>query len=169
MQKHLEWKLYKDFRGHFKEDFNSKYHGGKKFVFGCISKSKKNIIRGLHIQTKNSQGKHVSVLKGSILDVAVDLRKGSKTFGKHFKIMLSDSNGKSIYIPEGFAHGFLTLDKENIVYYFNTNFRAKKYETGIMWNDNDLKINWGIKKPVLSNKDKINLTLKEFTKLYRKK
>ena len=79
------------------------------------SRSKKNVLRGLHMQTKKKQGKFVSVLKGAILDVAVDLRKNSKTFGKHFKIDLTEKNGKSIFIPPGFAHGFLAREKENIV------------------------------------------------------
>ena len=99
-------KIYKDKRGHFKEDFKSAFFKGSNFVFSCTSKSKKNVLRGLHMQTKKKQGKFVSVLKGSILDVVVDLRKNSRTFGKHFKIELTDKNGKSIFIPAGFAHGF---------------------------------------------------------------
>ena len=157
-------KIYKDYRGYFKEDFKSIFFKGSKFLFSCTSKSKKNVLRGLHMQTKNKQGKFVSVLKGSILDVAVDLRKNSKTFGKHYKIELSDKNGKSIFIPPGFAHGFLAKDKENIVHYYNTNYRSAKHEIGILWNDPLLKIKWPIKKPILSNKDRKNLTLKEFLK-----
>ena len=116
------------------------------------------------MQTKNKQGKFVSVLKGSILDVVVDLRKNSKTFGKHFKIELTAKNGKSIFIPPGFAHGFLAKERENIVHYYNTNYRSPKHEIGILWNDPKLKIKWPIKKPILSQKDKINLTLKQFLK-----
>ena len=116
------------------------------------------------MQTKNKQGKFVSVLKGSILDVVVDLRKNSRTFGKHYKITLSDKNGKSIFIPPGFAHGFLAKEKENIVHYYNTNYRSAKHEIGIMWNDDTLKINWSTKKPILSKKDRNNLTLKQFLK-----
>ena len=116
------------------------------------------------MQTKNKQGKFVSVLKGSILDVVVDLRKNSRTFGKHYKIKLSDKNGKSIFIPPGFAHGFLAKEKENIVHYYNTNYRSTKHEIGIMWNDDTLKINWSTKKPILSKKDRNNLTLKQFLK-----
>ena len=157
-------KIYKDSRGYFKEDFKSAFFKGTKFIFSCTSKSKKNVLRGLHMQTKNKQGKFVSVLKGSILDVVVDLRKSSKTFGKHYKIVLTDKNGKSIFIPPGFAHGFLAKEKENIVHYYNTNYRSPKHEIGILWNDPLLKIKWSIKKPILSKKDKINLTLKQFLK-----
>ncbi len=157
-------KIYRDSRGYFKEDFKSIFFKGTRFIFSCTSKSKKGVLRGLHIQTKNKQGKFVSVLKGSILDVVVDLRKKSKTFGKHFKIELSEKNGKSIFIPPGFAHGFLAKKNENIVHYYNTNYRSAKHEIGIMWNDPTLKIKWAIKKPLLSKKDKRNLTLKQFLK-----
>ena len=162
-------KIYKDSRGFFKEDFKKKFFKDKKFVFGCTSSSKKNVIRGLHLQTKFSQEKYLSILKGAILDVVVDLRKNSKTFGKHFKIILSDANAKSLFIPAGFAHGFLGLKKENIIYYYCTNYRSAKHETGIHWNDKDLKIRWAIKKPIITKKDKKNLTFKEFKKLYLKK
>ena len=157
-------KIYKDKRGHFKEDFKSAFFKGSNFIFSCTSKSKKNVLRGLHMQTQKKQGKFVSVLKGSILDVVVDLRKNSRTFGKHFKIELTDKNGKSIFIPAGFAHGFLAKEKENIVHYYNTNYRSPKHEIGIMWNDPSLKIRWPIKKPILSKKDKKNLSFKQFLK-----
>ena len=134
-----------------------------------MSKSNKNVIRGLHLQTKFPQEKYVSVLKGAIIDVILDLRKNSNTFGKHFKIILSDNNGKSIFIPHGFAHGFLGLKKENIVYYTCTNYRSRKHEVGLLWNDKDLKIKWPIKNPIISKKDKKNLKFKEFKKLYLKK
>tara|TARA_B100000131_G_C17863867_1_gene511279 strand:+ start:27 stop:551 length:525 start_codon:yes stop_codon:yes gene_type:complete len=157
-------KIYKDKRGHFKEDFKSAFFKGSNFIFSCTSKSKKNVLRGLHMQTQKKQAKFVSVLKGSILDVVVDLRKNSRTFGKHFKIELTDKNGKSIFIPAGFAHGFLAREKENIVHYYNTNYRSPKHEIGIMWNDPSLKIRWPIKKPILSKKDKKNLSFKQFLK-----
>ena len=162
----IQSKSYKDNRGLFKEDFKKKFFKNKKFVFGCTSTSKKNVIRGLHLQTKFSQGKYVSILKGSILDVVVDLRKGSKTFGKHFKIILSDNNTTSLFIPAGFAHGFLALKKENIIYYTCTNYRSAKHEVGILWNDKDLKIKWPIKNPVISKKDKKNIKFTVFKKLY---
>ena len=98
----IQSKSYKDNRGLFKEDYKKKFFKNKNFVFGCTSSSKKNVIRGLHLQTKHSQEKYVSVLKGAIIDVAVDLRKKSKTFGKHFKTILSDNNAKSIFLwPPG--------------------------------------------------------------------
>ena len=163
----IQSKIYKDRRGFFKEDFKQSNFKNK-FIFGCTSRSKKNVLRGMHIQIKKSQGKHISVLKGSIFDVVIDLRKKSKTFGKYFSIILSDKNGKSIYIPEGFAHGFLGLEKENIVYYFNTKYRSSKNEISLSWNDKDLKIKWPIKKPILSIKDKKNLSFIDFKKKFIK-
>ena len=165
----IQSKRYKDNRGSFKEDYKKKNFKNKNFIFGCMSKSNKNVIRGLHLQTKFPQEKYVSVLKGAIIDVILDLRKNSNTFGKHFKIILSDNNGKSIFIPHGFAHGFLGLKKENIVYYTCTNYRSRKHEVGLLWNDKDLKIKWPIKNPIISKKDKKNLKFKEFKKLYLKK
>ncbi len=162
----IQSKSYKDNRGLFKEDYKKKFFKDKNFVFGCTSSSKKNVIRGLHLQTKYSQEKYVSVLKGAIIDVVVDLRKKSKTFGKHYKIILSDENAKSIFIPAGFAHGFLALKNENIIYYTCTNYRSAKHEVGILWNDKDLKIKWPIKNPVISKKDKKNIKFTEFKKLY---
>ena len=157
---------FKDKRGFFKEDYKKKIFKNKNFIFGCSSSSKKNVLRGMHLQTKYSQEKYISVLKGSILDVAVDLRKGSKTYGKYFKIILSASNAKSIFVPGGFAHGFLGLEKENIIYYYCTNYRSAKDEVGLLWNDKDLKINWPIKKPIISAKDKKNLKFTDYKKKY---
>ena len=112
------------------------------------------------MQKKNTQDKFITVLKGKILDVVVDCRKKSKTFGKHFKIILSDKNCKSLYIPAGFAHGFLSLDNDNYVVYGCSAYRDKKSEISIKWNDPYLKINWGIKRPILSFKDKDNFFFK---------
>ena len=162
----IQSKSFKDSRGLFRENYKKKFFRSKNFIFGCISRSKKNVIRGLHLQTKHSQEKYVSVLKGAIIDVVVDLRKKSKTFGKHFKTILSDKNAKSIFIPAGFAHGFLALEKENIIYYTCTNYRSAKHEIGLLWNDDDLKIKWPIKNPIISKKDKKNLKFNEFKKLY---
>ena len=113
------------------------------------------------MQKKNEQGKYISVIKGKILDVVVDCRKKSSTFGKHFKIILSEKNCKSIFIPRGFIHGFLGLENENIVIYGCTNYRDKNSEIGIKWNDKDLNINWNIKNPILSKKDSKNLNFKD--------
>jgi len=145
-----------DKRGYFRELTHQKYIK-EKLIFTVVSKSKKNVLRGLHMQKKLQQGKYVSVVKGKILDVAVDCRKNSKTFGKHFKIILSHKNSKSIYIPPGFIHGFLGKDKENIVVYSCTNYRNKNSEIGVLWNDKDLNIDWKIKKPILSEKDSKNI------------
>lgn len=134
-------------------------------IFGCLSKSKKNVLRGLHLQTKYSQTKLITVLKGKILDVVVDLRKNSETFGKNISIILSANNPKSVIIPKGCAHGFLGLDKENIIYYLCDNYRSKQNEVGINWNDKDLNIQWPIKKPKISKKDKNNLSFE----LYKRK
>jgi len=160
----IKTKIFHDNRGFFKEVFLKKIIK-KNLVFGCLSKSKKNVLRGLHLQLKRSQGKFITVVKGKIFDVALDLRKKSKTYGKAFKKVLSEKDNKSLFIPKGFAHGFLGLSNENIIYYLCTNYRSKDNEVGILWNDKNLKINWPIKKPILSPKDKQNITLKEFEKL----
>ena len=141
-----------DKRGYFREIVHQK-NINEKLIFTVVSKSKKNVLRGLHMQTKFKQGKYISVVKGEILDVAVDCRKNSKTYGKHFKIILSQKNSKSIYIPPGFLHGFLGREKENIVVYSCTNYRNKKSEISVSWNDKKLNINWEIQKPILSKKD----------------
>tara|TARA_B100002051_G_C16738377_1_gene642725 strand:- start:50 stop:580 length:531 start_codon:yes stop_codon:yes gene_type:complete len=160
-------KYFKDSRGYFLEVYKKKIIK-KNFPFTCISYSKKNVIRGLHMQRRNVQGKYVSVLKGKVLDVVVDLRKNSKTFGKHFKIILSEKNSKSLYIPEGFVHGFCGLDKNNYLLYSCSNYRDKNAELGIKWNDKDLKIKWPKIKPIISAKDKKNITFEEFKKKYLK-
>jgi dTDP-4-dehydrorhamnose 3,5-epimerase len=158
--------VHKDRRGVFREVYKEKFLKKKKFSFICTSTSKKNVLRGLHLQTKYPQGKYITVLKGEIYDVALDLRKKSKTFCKYFSITLSDKNGTSIYIPPGFAHGFLALKKENIIVYSCTNYRSKKHEIGIKWNDKDTKIKWPNKKPIISKKDKKNISLLEYKKIY---
>ena len=144
---------HKDKRGFLRELYFQKLIK-KKFKFVLTSMSKKNVLRGLHYQTNKPQGKYVFVAKGKIFDVVVDIRKKSKTFGKSFSIILSNKNCKSIYIPAGFAHGFLTLDKENIVCYYCTEYRSKKHEFCLNYNDPFLKINWPKKRPILSTKDK---------------
>jgi len=106
----------------------------------------------------------VLVLKGEIVDVALDLRKNSKTYLKYFKCILSDKNNKAVYVPQGFAHGFYTKGKENIVLYACTNYRDKNTEKGLLWNDKDLNINWPCKNPILSEKDKNNPTYNNYLK-----
>ena len=150
-----------DTRGYFQELVVEK-NLKKKFPFQVMSFSKKNVIRGLHIQTKKSQGKFITVIKGKIHDVAVDLKKKTKTYGKYFSKILSEKNSLSIYIPPGCAHGFCALEKENFVVYSCTKYRNAKSEIGIKYNDQDLNIKWPIKRPILSIKDKKNYSLKEF-------
>ena len=130
----LKNKLFRDKRGYFKELLREQQIK-KKFPFTVMSYSKKNVIRGLHIQTKKTQGKFVSVLKGKVYDVAVDLRKNSKNFGKFFSCVLSEKNSKSVYIPPGFAHGFCGLDKENYIIYSCTQYRDASSERAIKYND----------------------------------
>ena len=154
-------KKFIDSRGYFKELLVEK-NIKVKFPFHVMSFSKKNVIRGLHIQTKKPQGKFITVIKGKIFDVAVDLRKKSKTYGKYFSKILSEKNSLSIFVPPGFAHGFCALDKENFVIYSCTQYRNANSETGIQYNDQDLNIKWPIKKPILSLKDKKNYSLMEF-------
>ena len=132
-----------------------------------MSYSKKNVLRGLHLQMKKSQGKYISVLKGKIFDVAVDLRKDSSTYGKVFSIILSEENSKSLFIPPGFAHGFCSLAKENYVIYSCTNYRDAKSEIAINYKDKDLKIKWPIKKPIVSKKDQQAISIKEFVRKYK--
>tara|TARA_B100000787_G_scaffold75600_1_gene55698 strand:+ start:832 stop:1353 length:522 start_codon:yes stop_codon:yes gene_type:complete len=157
----IKSKLFYDNRGYFREIIRETKIK-QKFVFNVVSLSKKNVIRGLHYQGLKPQGKLVSVVKGKILDVAVDLRKKSKTYGKHYKIILSDKNQTSVFIPAGFAHGFASLDRENIVVYSCTNYRHQKSENGILWNDKKLKINWSIKNPIISKKDLKNPSFENF-------
>ena len=161
----VENKAYKDSRGYFKELIREKVLK-KKFPFTVMSFSKKNVIRGLHLQEKKSQGKFISVLKGKIFDVAVDLRKNSKTFGKVYSCILSEKNTKSIFIPEGFAHGFQGLEKENYIIYSCTNYREKNSEVTIDIYDKDLNIKWPIKKKIISKKDKKGITFQKYKEVY---
>ena len=158
--------IHKDRRGFFKEVYKKKFLKNKQLICHCTSSSKKKVLRGLHLQIKKPQAKFLTVIKGKIFDVAVDLRKNSKTFGKYFSITLSDRTYSSIYIPEGFAHGFWGLDKENVIYYGCSNYRKKECEIGILWNDQDLKIKWPSKKPILSRKDSKNISFKEYCNKY---
>ena len=129
-----------------------------------MSYSKKNVLRGLHLQAKNSQAKFVTVVKGKIFDVAVDLRKKSKTYKKVFLSILSEKNSKSVFIPAGFAHGFLSLNKENFIVYSCSHYRNEKSELTIRYNDKDLKIKWPRKRFILSEKDKNGISISEFEK-----
>ena len=156
----------KDNRGSLRETFNNKILK-KKFIFEYCTTSRKNVLRGFHFQTKFKQSKYVNVIKGKILDVVIDLRRKSKTFGKTFKIILSKKNALGLYIPAGFAHAYYSYDKENIIYYKLDNYYAPKYESGIVYNDKNLNIKWPKKKMKISKKDKNLLTLEEFKFKYR--
>ena len=158
--------LFSDNRGYLREIFKKKILQ-KNLIFHYFAKSKKNVFRGFHFQSKNQQEKLVSVLEGAIIDICIDLRKNSKTFGKIFKVLLSEKNKKSIFIPKGFAHGYFTLKKFNFVYFQNSNYRNKNQEKGILWNDIDLNLKLPIKKPLISKKDKLNISLKQFLKKYK--
>ena len=142
-----------DSRGSLRETYNKKLLN-KKFVFEYCTTSKKNILRGFHFQSKFQQAKYVNVLKGKILDVVIDLRKRSKTFGKSFKIILSKENAISLFIPRGFAHAYYSFEDENIIYYKLDNFYKPKYEHGIIHNDKKIKIKWPKRKMIVSKKDK---------------
>ena len=158
-------KNFKDKRGYFKEIIRENKLK-KKFPFLVMSYSKQNVVRGLHIQTKNPQGKFVTVIKGKIFDVAIDLRKKSKTFGKVYSCILSEENTKSIFVPEGFAHGFQSLDKENYIIYSCTKYREKHNEVTIDIHDKDFKIKWPSKKKIISEKDKKGITFKKYKETY---
>ena len=153
--------IYKDNRGFFKEIEKFEILK-KKFIFDCLSFSKKNTLRGLHLQRKKQQAKIITVAQGKILDVVVDLRKKSKTYGKHFSIEISHNSDFSLFIPSGFAHGFLCLSNTCLVYYKCTNYRDQKSEITLKWNDRALNINWPVKKPILSKKDNLGISLSDY-------
>lgn len=154
----IEPRIFKDERGCFFESYNKKTLTSlgffSEFLQDNVSISTKGVLRGLHFQHPPfAQGKLVQVLKGAVLDIAVDLRKNSPTYGQHFSIELNSKNNLLFFIPEGFAHGFLTLEDDTIFSYKCTNIYNKDSEDGLMWNDKRLAINWGNKNPILSEKD----------------
>lgn len=158
----IEPAVYGDHRGYFMETYN--YNDFKAaglhmvFVQDNQSMSKKGVLRGLHFQKTNPQGKLVRVIRGEVFDVAVDLRKGSETYGKWYGVLLSEENKKQFYVPEGFAHGFLVTSEEAEFVYKCTNFYNPKDEGGVLWNDAEIGIQWpleGIEEILLSDKDKL--------------
>ncbi len=164
----IEPSIFEDNRGYFFESFNEKRFQEQtslkiSFIQDNESKTKKNVLRGLHFQTSPyAQSKLVRVINGSIIDVAVDLRKNSSTFKKYFSIELTSTNKKQLFIPKGFAHGFLALEDETVVHYKVDNFYSPKHDSGIIYNDSDLNINWGnIDDIILSEKDASLKTFKE--------
>ena len=157
----IKTEIFSDKRGYLKETYRSNIIKNKIFPFDVMSSSKKGVLRGLHIQTIKSQAKIITVTHGKIFDVAVDLRKKSKTFGKYVSIVISDKSDFSFFIPEGFAHGFLCLSDKCTVNYKCSNYRNAKSEKTLLWNDKTLNINWPIERPILSNKDTKGLILEE--------
>ncbi len=164
--------IYEDSRGYFFESYNeNRFHEATgltvKFVQDNQSKSNKGVLRGLHFQTKEySQAKLVKVVKGSVLDVIVDLREKSETFGKYYSVILDDKKKQLLYIPKGFAHGFLVLEDNTIFSYLCDNFYNSISEKGIIYNDETLNINWNFPKEqlILSEKD---LHLPTFENLFK--
>jgi dTDP-4-dehydrorhamnose 3,5-epimerase len=158
--------VFRDDRGYFFESFQKEKFQALgidvDFLQDNESMSQKNVLRGLHFQIPPfAQGKLVRVVRGSVLDVAVDIRRKSKTYGKWESSVLSAENKLMMWIPEGFAHGFITLEDDTIFQYKCTNYYNKESECGIIWNDPDLKIDWGIDKPMVSEKDLKGLHFKD--------
>ena len=157
----LKPQIFEDNRGYFFESFNTnKFNEATdlnvQFVQDNQSLSSKNVLRGLHFQHPPfAQSQLVSVIKGEVLDVVVDIRKDSETYGEYLAEYLSEENHHQLYIPEGMAHGFLTLKNHTIFSYKCSNYYHKDSEDGIIWNDSNLNINWGIKNPLVSKKDQL--------------
>ncbi len=161
-------KIFEDERGLFFEAFHEKHlqEAGirKRFVQDNQSFSTAGVLRGLHLQKGPfAQGKLVRVVTGSAMDVAVDLRQDSPTFGEHYTIILDAKTNNMLYVPEGFAHGFIALE-DTVFYYKCTNYYNKAAEAGIVWNDDTLKIEWPIEKPIVSEKDALLPTFQAFLK-----
>jgi dTDP-4-dehydrorhamnose 3,5-epimerase len=152
----LKNKLYSDNRGYFREYFKNKIYSKKINVNFCqdnISYSKKNVIRGLHFRIK-PQVQIISLLKGSIFDVVVNIDKSSKNFGQVYEYYLDSEKDNQLILPGNYAHGFCVLSSEAIMNYKTNKYYNKKFEGGIIWNDKTLKINWPVKKPIISIRDK---------------
>jgi len=171
----IEPKVWKDNRGYFYESYSAKTLADAgidvNFVQDNQSFSQRGALRGLHAQSMPfEQGKLVRVLKGRVLDVAVDIRKASPTYGQYFGIELSGENHKQLWVPPGFLHGFLTLEDETIFTYKVTNYYDKASEIGVMWNDADLNINWNgeiaEEDLLLSDKDQVLSSFKDFNSPY---
>lgn len=162
--------IHKDDRGYFFESFNSKDFKTlglpTKYLQDNQTFSKKGTLRGLHYQLKYQQGKLVRVIQGEVFDVAVDIRRGSPTFGKYVGFNLSGKNNKIMYIPEGFAHGYVVLSETAIFQYKCTEIYHLEDEYGLFWNDKELNIQWPVKNPILSQKDRNLPTLKLIDKKY---
>tara|TARA_R110002050_G_scaffold297339_2_gene458644 strand:- start:57349 stop:57891 length:543 start_codon:yes stop_codon:yes gene_type:complete len=159
--------VFEDNRGYFYESYNEQQLAEvgieNHFVQDNQSLSNKGVLRGLHFQKPPmAQGKLVRVVKGAVYDVAVDIRKESPTYGHHFGVELNETNKLMLWIPAGFAHGFATLKDETIFSYKCSQYYDPSLESGIMWNDEMLQINWQIQNPLLSGKDQNNIDFKSF-------
>ncbi len=159
--------VFEDNRGYFFESYNKEKFLSEgvdqNFVQDNESKSMKGVLRGLHFQAPPfAQGKLVRVMKGAVLDVAVDIRKQSPTYGQWASIVLTESNKWMHWVPPGFAHGFVTLEDSTVFFYKCTNVYNKNSEGSIRWNDPDLNIDWGIEQPLLSDKDQTAPLFKDF-------
>ena len=168
----IEPKVFGDERGYFMESYSQKDFADAgltmTFVQDNESKSSKGVLRGLHFQTKHTQGKLVRVTQGEVWDVAVDLRKGSPTYGQWEGVYLSAENKRQFYVPEGFAHGFVVTSEEAVFNYKCTDFYAPEYDSGLLWNDPDVGIEWpleGLGEILLSEKDQKQKTFNELTDL----
>lgn len=149
--------VFVDRRGYFFESFRD-YEFKEKLNCNFVQDNQvfsknMNVIRGLHYQLKNPQAKLIHVVSGSIKDVIVDIRTSSSSFGESFSVILSHKNHKMIFVPEGFAHGYLVLEENTIVHYKCTDYYNPGSEFGIKWNDSELNIDWGVANPILSNRD----------------
>ena len=158
----IEPKVFGDARGFFFESFNQKAFNeatgtNHQFVQDNHSRSAKGVLRGLHYQIQQPQGKLVRVVRGAVFDVAVDIRKSSPTFGRWVGAELSEDNQHQLWVPPGFAHGFLVLSDMADFLYKTTDYYAPQYERSILWNDSALNIDWPIGEPILSNKDRQGL------------
>ena len=158
----IEPKVFGDDRGFFFESFNQKAFNeatgtNHQFVQDNHSRSAKGVLRGLHYQIQQPQGKLVRVVRGAVFDVAVDIRKSSPTFGRRVGAELREDNQHQLWVPPGFAHGFLVLSDMADFLYKTTDYYAPQYERSILWNDSDLNIDWPIGEPILSNKDRQGL------------
>jgi dTDP-4-dehydrorhamnose 3,5-epimerase len=163
--------VFEDERGYFYESYSKALFEKNGIIADFVqdnqSLSQKGVLRGLHFQNPPfAQGKLVRVIKGAILDVAVDIRKNSKTYGQHVDIELNEHNKTMLWIPPGFAHGFLTLENNTIFSYKCSNVYNKASEDCILWNDETLAIDWKIANPVLSEKDKIGKKFKDFQSMF---
>lgn len=163
----IEPKIFGDSRGFFFESFQSdRYaeHGiTRPFVQDNASRSAKGVLRGLHHQQHHTQGKLIYVTRGQVFDVAVDIRFGSPTFGQWTSAILDDVDHRQLYIPPGFAHGFCVLSETADFFYKCTDYYDPTSEITVLWNDPDIGIQWPIKNPMLSDKDKIGKPLKDFS------